>query len=302
MRTQAEPSGRFIVERIGNGRQTAWPGKRIVRHHRRLPSKRWQVRYTGPDGVRRNAPHTFATRDRRRGWVAVKRREIDAGRVGRHRRQPTRAGHVRRLRCPLAGQPAGRRADRSRPAPASTTSAILDAPSGARRSATGSSPRSSPKDVRDWYEHDAGRPADHAAATPTRCCGRSWRRGQRRADRREPVPHRRRRPGQAGAPDPARQRRRAGDAHRGDARTAAADGHVGVWCALRFGETVELRRGDIDLSRRGDPGPPRGGAHQRRATSVTTPKSDAGMRDVAIPPHIIPLIEAHLAKHVGDRP
>ena len=29
------------------------------------------------------------------------------------------------------------------------------------------------------------------------------------------------------------------------------------WCALRFGETVELRRGDIDLSARGDPGAPR---------------------------------------------
>ena len=32
--------------------------------------------------------------------------------------------------------------------------------------------------------------------------------------------------------------------------------------------------------------------------SITTPKSDAGVRDVAIPPHVIPLIEAHLAKHV----
>ena len=33
--------------------------------------------------------------------------------------------------------------------------------------------------------------------------------------------------------------------------------------------------------------------------TITTPKSDAGIRDVAIPPHIIPLIEAHLAKYVG---
>ena len=35
------------------------------------------------------------------------------------------------------------------------------------------------------------------------------------------------------------------------------------WCALRFGETVELRRGDIDLSRRGDPCAPRRRAHER---------------------------------------
>ena len=34
--------------------------------------------------------------------------------------------------------------------------------------------------------------------------------------------------------------------------------------------------------------------------AITTPKSDAGMRDVDIPPHIIPLIEQHLAKYVDN--
>jgi integrase len=69
-------------------------------------------------------------------------------------------------------------------------------------------------------------------------------------------------------------------------------------CALRFGETVELRRGDIDLSaevirvRRA-------AVRTKGAYTITTPKSDAGVRDVAIPPHIIPAIEQHLAKHVG---
>jgi integrase len=29
------------------------------------------------------------------------------------------------------------------------------------------------------------------------------------------------------------------------------------------------------------------------------PRANAGLRDVAIPPHIIPAIEQHLAKHVG---
>ena len=63
------------------------------------------------------------------------------------------------------------------------------------------------------------------------------------------------------------------------------------WCALRFGETVELRRGDIDLSaeviriRRA-------AVRTKGAYSITTPEVDAGVRDVAIPPHIIPLIEA----------
>lgn len=34
---------------------------------------------------------------------------------------------------------------------------------------------------------------------------------------------------------------------------------------------------------------------------MTTPKSDAGVRDVAIPPHIIPQIETHLSKYVGGK-
>ena len=92
------------------------------------------------------------------------------------------------------------------------------------------------------------------------------------------------------------------------------------WCALRFGETVELRRGDIDLSaevirirraavrvtRRVDSASPPNAvvsaigvsAAARSSYQITTPKSDAGIRDVSIPPHIIPAIEAHLAKYV----
>ena len=70
------------------------------------------------------------------------------------------------------------------------------------------------------------------------------------------------------------------------------------WCALRFGEIVELRRGDIDL---GDEVVRirRAAVRTKTAYAITTPKSDAGARDVEIPPHIIPAIEDHLAKHVG---
>ncbi len=65
------------------------------------------------------------------------------------------------------------------------------------------------------------------------------------------------------------------------------------WCALRFGELAELRRGDIDVRN--------GVIHVRRAvvrangqTVVSTPKSDAGTRDVAIPPHLMPMVKEHL--------
>ena len=73
------------------------------------------------------------------------------------------------------------------------------------------------------------------------------------------------------------------------------------WCALRFGELIELRRGDIDL---GDEV-----IRVRRAAVKLTgakgghvigePKSRAGVRDVSIPPHLVGTIEDHLAEHVA---
>jgi integrase len=70
------------------------------------------------------------------------------------------------------------------------------------------------------------------------------------------------------------------------------------WCALRFGELTELRRRDVDLVNetiRVERAVVRAGG----GFQVTTPKSDAGVRDVAIPPHLMPAIEAHLSRHVG---
>lgn len=75
---------------------------------------------------------------------------------------------------------------------------------------------------------------------------------------------------------------------------------LAAWLAMRFGELTELRRKDIDLADEV--------VRVRRAVvrtddgfKVTTPKSDAGIRDIAIPPHLIPAIEAHLSKHVGAK-
>lgn len=69
---------------------------------------------------------------------------------------------------------------------------------------------------------------------------------------------------------------------------------LAAWCALRFGELAELRRGDIDLKN--------GTIHVRRGVVrvdgkaiVSTPKTDAGTRDVAIPPHLLPMLREHLA-------
>ena len=77
------------------------------------------------------------------------------------------------------------------------------------------------------------------------------------------------------------------------------------WCGLRFGELTELRRRDVDIDVEAE----RGVLHVERAVVraaggfvVGAPKSDAGRRTVAIPPHHLEAIQGHLAAHVGHEP
>lgn len=73
---------------------------------------------------------------------------------------------------------------------------------------------------------------------------------------------------------------------------------LATWCAMRWGELVELRRKDLDLKN--------GKVRVRRSAQVVNgqvvvgpPKSDAGVRDIAIPPHLIPVIRAHVDRFGG---
>lgn len=71
-----------------------------------------------------------------------------------------------------------------------------------------------------------------------------------------------------------------------------------AWCGLRFGEIAELRRRDVDLR-----------ASKLKISRAVTwvdhepiigpPKSDAGVRVVAIPPHLIPIVRDHLNQHTA---
>jgi integrase len=70
------------------------------------------------------------------------------------------------------------------------------------------------------------------------------------------------------------------------------------WCALRFGELTELRRGDVDL-RHARVRVTRGVTWIGGKPRIGAPKSNAGIRDVAIPPHLIPAVRQHLQDHVG---
>lgn len=94
---------------------------------------------------------------------------------------------------------------------------------------------------------------------------------------------------------------------------------LAAWTALRFGELTELRRKDITIV---EPTDEEKAAHSASASDevpepygvvrveravvrtdegfqVTTPKSDAGRRDVEIPPHLLPAISDHLERFVG---
>ncbi|MGV0796054.1 tyrosine-type recombinase/integrase [Mycolicibacterium elephantis] len=89
---------------------------------------------------------------------------------------------------------------------------------------------------------------------------------------------------------------------------------LAAWCALRFGELTELRRRDVVIGQ-DEPDSPDGEPERwgilrvERAVvrtddgfQVTTPKSEAGIRDVAIPPHLLPVLEDHLEQFVADQP
>jgi integrase len=264
---------------------------------RTFRSGRWKASYTGPDGQVYEAPKTFAAKVDAEAWLTDRRREIDAKLWNANAAVPPEQVTFGAYATGwLAGRQVAGRAikDRTR----EHYQAILDdhlVPTfGARHLST-----ITPKDVRDWHAVAlADRPTmrSHAYsllrtimtsavndelidANPCRITGAG------RASRVHKI--------------------RPASVDELATLTAAMPERLRLmvlfasWCAMRFGETVELRRGDVDLSdeviriRRA-------AVRTKGAYSVTSPKSDAGVRDVAIPPHMIPQIEIHLAKYVGN--
>ncbi|BCP06114.1 tyrosine-type recombinase/integrase [Mycobacterium paraintracellulare] len=269
--------------------------RRAFGNIRRLASGRYQVRYTAPDGSYVTAPRTFAARIDAEAYLTDRRREVDANAWN-----PVSAAKPERITFgAYAAVWLANRQVAGRPIKARTREhyqQILDDhlldTFGARQLAA-----IRPKDVREWYSKTlADKPTmrSHAYsllrtifasavndevidANPCRIVGAG------RATRVHKI--------------------RPASVEELAALTEAMPERLRLmvtlasWCALRFGETIELRRGDIDL--------PGEVIRVRRAATrvggkyvITTPKSDAGVRDVAIPPHIIPAIEQHLAKHV----
>lgn len=263
---------------------------------RTFRSGRWKASYTGPDGALYEAPHTFADKVDAEAWLTDRRREIDAELWNADAAaKPERLTFGAYAAGWLAGrQVAGRPIkDRTREHYQQILDDHLLDTFGSRQLAA-----IKPKDVRDWYATtlvDKPTMRSHAYsllrtimasavndeiidANPCRIVGAG------RAKRVHKI-----------RPASVEELATLTEAMPERLRLMVT---LASWCALRFGETVELRRKDIDLTAEV--------IRVRRAAvrtkgnyAVTTPKSDAGLRDVHVPPHLLPVIEAHLGTFVA---
>lgn len=73
---------------------------------------------------------------------------------------------------------------------------------------------------------------------------------------------------------------------------------LAAWCALRFGELAALQRSDLD-TKNGVIRVRRGVVRTKSGQRVKTPKTRSSIRDVNIPPHLLPLVREHLLAHAA---
>ncbi len=251
---------------------------------RRLPSGRIQARYTGPDGLTHKAPTTFSTKGDAQAWLSIQRANITLGKwkpasreslatfstyaetwLGARDLKPRTRAHYRRL----------------------LDSQLLPRFGSLRL------PLITPEAVRDWHAHMGNRTptlrahcysllrailttAVEDGLVPANPCHIRGASNVKAIHKIQPASLPELEALVAAMPD------------RYKVMTLLA-----AWCGLRFGELTELRRRDIDVST--------GVIRVRRGVSrvdgeyvIGTPKSDAGIRDVAVPPHLYPVLTVHL--------
>lgn len=271
---------------------------------RQLPSGRIQASFVGPDLTRYAAPTTFATRMDAEAWLAAERRLMDAAgsdwRSPKERAQAHRAGLTLREWGPVA---VDRRRVRGEPLKPRTRVLYLSLLERVIDPVLGDLPLAAihPEHVTEFYE---GLPADkptqraHAYALLRTILGQGVEDGLITSN-----PCRVR---GAGRTTRARSITVASPAELVTIAEHMPDGLelfvlLAGWCGLRYGELVELRRRDVDLER-GALVVSRAVVRVNREFVVGTPKSHAGIRTVAIPPHVLPAVRDHLDRHVAKGP
>lgn len=267
-------------------------GHRAFGRIRKLPSKRWQASYVGPDGTRHNAPTTFTAKIDAEGWLASEARLTSA--------DTWRPPAQRRAQAMAARRTVTEYADtwlQQRDLKPRTRALYRDLLDRCILPTVGGLYVESltPATVRDWYsklDGNKARQRAHAYALLRTICSTAV-----HDDLLSANPCRIRGAGQA----PRRSTETEPATPEELAAIVAAMPErlqlmvlLGGWCAMRFGELAELRRSDLDL-RRGVVRVRRAVVRVDGAAVVGAPKSDAGKRDVAIPPHVLPAVREHLA-------
>ncbi len=261
----------------------------------RLPSRRYRARYTGPDGTRHNAPMTFEAREDAETWLSSECRKISRGEWT----------PPRKLRDQPKAQTFGQYAARwmthrdLKPRTRAHYAALLVHQINPTFEDVALKAITS-EDVRDWHsELDRAKPTLRAhsygllrtilatAVTdekiPANPCHIRGAGSSKSVVKIRPATLEELAALVAAMPQ------------RYKAMTLLA-----AWCGLRFGEVVELRRKDLDLTN--------GVIHVRRGVVrangeiiVGTPKSAAGVRDVAIPAALLPTLREHVNGCVRGR-
>jgi len=263
---------------------------------RKLPSARWQARYTGPDGVTYKGHTTFDTKRDAEAWLATVRSDI----TRETWRPPTgkRAAKVLTFGEYAEAWLQGRTV-RGKPLAARTQAHYRTLLETHILPTFGSTPLRyiTPDAVDHWYALTApGRPTlqAHAYSLLRTILGTAVDRGL------------------ITTANPAKVRGGGTTTRAKKVRPATLDelealvnalperyrlmALLASWCALRFGELAELRRGDVD-TKAGVLRVRRGVVRAEGEVIVKAPKSDAGARDVAVPPHLLPLVREHLLQH-----
>jgi integrase len=294
------------------------PSKRSFGQIEKLRSGRYRARYSDPYGrvahdgqqLRHSAPYTFAAKADAEAWLVDERRLVTSGewtspaeRLARRREKaPTLGEYAPRWLASrkVKGQPL---ADRTR----DHYQELLDRfilPTFEHMQLKTITPEA----IAHWYDTAAvGTPTYQAhaysllraimrtAADPTKNGGRPL------------IPYNPCGIAGAGSSGSKRRIRPASAEEVATIVAAMPDRHrlmvlLADGCALRFGEIAELRRSDVDLTnavirvRRG--------VVRSRSAGVLakTPKSEAGIRDVPIPPDILDAIREHQRLHAATGP
>ena len=74
---------------------------------------------------------------------------------------------------------------------------------------------------------------------------------------------------------------------------------LAAWCGLRLGEALALTRADIDIEQ-GTVRIAKSAAELKSGERIVgPPKTRAGIREVSMPPHVVPALQAHLERFAG---